>query len=73
MRSVKLFSRTLQFLPNRPVPEKLKQRLEQEFKQVEVAVKRGAHVKGSGSVRVRVREKPPTRKKHEPLFPEAHP
>jgi photosystem II Psb27 protein len=28
--------------PNRPVPEKLKQRLEQEFKQVEVAVKRGA-------------------------------
>jgi len=29
--------------PNRPVPEKLKQRLEQEFKQVEVALKRGAH------------------------------
>jgi photosystem II Psb27 protein len=28
--------------PNRPVPEKLKQRLEQEFDQVEVAVKRGA-------------------------------
>ena len=28
--------------PNRPVPEKLKQRLEQEFKQVEVAVKRGS-------------------------------
>ncbi len=28
--------------PNRPVPEKLKQRLEQEFKQVEVALKRGA-------------------------------
>jgi len=27
--------------PNRPVPEKLKQRLEQEFKQVEVALKRG--------------------------------
>ena len=28
--------------PNRPVPQKLKQRLEQEFKQVEVALKRGA-------------------------------
>lgn len=28
--------------PNRPVPGKLKQRLEQEFKQVEVALKRGA-------------------------------
>ncbi|MGI0500123.1 photosystem II protein Psb27 [Limnospira platensis CENA597] len=28
--------------PNRPVPDKLKQRLEQEFKQVEAAVKRGA-------------------------------
>lgn len=28
--------------PNRPVPEKLKTRLEQEFKQVEVAIKRGA-------------------------------
>ncbi|MEM1309725.1 MAG: photosystem II protein Psb27, partial [Cyanobacteria bacterium P01_H01_bin.153] len=28
--------------PNRPVPEKLKQRLEQEFKQVEAALKRGA-------------------------------
>lgn len=28
--------------PNRPVPEKLKQRLEQEFDQVEAAVKRGA-------------------------------
>ncbi len=28
--------------PNRPVPEKLKQRLQQEFKQVEVALKRGA-------------------------------
>ncbi|MDY7021959.1 MAG: photosystem II protein Psb27 [Cyanobacteriota bacterium] len=27
--------------PNRPVPDKLKQRLEQEFKQVELAVKRG--------------------------------
>lgn len=27
--------------PNRPVPQKLKQRLEQEFKQVEVAVARG--------------------------------
>ena len=27
--------------PNRPVPEKLKKRLEQEFKQVEVAIKRG--------------------------------
>lgn len=27
--------------PNRPVPEKLKQRLEQEFKQVEAALKRG--------------------------------
>ena len=26
--------------PNRPVPEKLKQRLEQEFKQVEMALKR---------------------------------
>jgi len=40
------------------VPEKLKQRLEQEFKQVEVAVKRGAYVKGSG-VRVRVRKSRP--------------
>jgi photosystem II Psb27 protein len=28
--------------PNRPVPEKLKTRLEQEFKQVESALKRGA-------------------------------
>ena len=28
--------------PNRPVPEKLKKRLEQEFKQVEIAIKRGA-------------------------------
>ena len=28
--------------PNRPLPEKLKQRLEQEFKQVELALKRGA-------------------------------
>ncbi len=28
--------------PNRPVPEKLKNRLEQEFKQVEIALKRGA-------------------------------
>lgn len=28
--------------PNRPVPEKLKKRLEQEFKQVEAAIKRGA-------------------------------
>jgi photosystem II Psb27 protein len=28
--------------PNRPVPEKLKNRLEQEFKQVESALKRGA-------------------------------
>ena len=28
--------------PNRPVPAKLKQRLEQEFKQVELAVKRGS-------------------------------
>lgn len=28
--------------PNRPVPEKLQQRLEQEFKQVEAAIKRGA-------------------------------
>ena len=27
--------------PNRPVPEKLKQRLEQEFKQVELSLKRG--------------------------------
>ena len=27
--------------PNRPVPQKLKQRLEQEFKQIEVALKRG--------------------------------
>lgn len=27
--------------PNRPVPAKLKQRLEQEFKQVEIALKRG--------------------------------
>ncbi len=27
--------------PNRPVPEKLKKRLEQEFRQVELAVKRG--------------------------------
>lgn len=27
--------------PNRPVPEKLKTRLEQEFKQVEVSLKRG--------------------------------
>lgn len=28
--------------PNRPVPEKLKKRLEQEFKQVEAALKRGS-------------------------------
>jgi photosystem II Psb27 protein len=28
--------------PNRPVPDKLKKRLEQEFKQVEAALKRGA-------------------------------
>lgn len=28
--------------PNRPVPEKLKQRLEMEFKQVEAALNRGA-------------------------------
>lgn len=28
--------------PNRPVPDKLKNRLEQEFKQVEAALKRGA-------------------------------
>lgn len=28
--------------PNRPVPQKLKDRLEQEFKQVEMAVNRGA-------------------------------
>ncbi len=28
--------------PNRPVPEKLKKRLEQEFKRVEAALKRGA-------------------------------
>lgn len=28
--------------PNRPVPQKLKDRLEQEFKQVEVALNRGA-------------------------------
>ncbi|MGG6296623.1 photosystem II protein Psb27 [Leptolyngbya sp. AN02str] len=28
--------------PNRPVPEKLKKRLEQEFKQVELALNRGA-------------------------------
>ncbi|MBE9211401.1 MAG: photosystem II protein Psb27 [Richelia sp. RM2_1_2] len=28
--------------PNRPVPEKLKNRLEQEFKQVEAALRRGA-------------------------------
>lgn len=28
--------------PNRPVPEKLKNRLEQEFKQVESALRRGA-------------------------------
>ena len=28
--------------PNRPVPEKLKARLEKEFKQVEIALKRGA-------------------------------
>ena len=27
--------------PNRPVPDKLKKRLEQEFKQVELALKRG--------------------------------
>ncbi len=27
--------------PNRPIPQKLKQRLEQEFNQVEVALKRG--------------------------------
>ena len=27
--------------PNRPLPQKLKQRLEQEFKQVEMALKRG--------------------------------
>lgn len=28
--------------PNRPIPEKLKNRLEQEFRQVEAALKRGA-------------------------------
>ncbi|MEM9002504.1 MAG: photosystem II protein Psb27 [Cyanobacteria bacterium P01_F01_bin.86] len=28
--------------PNRPIPEKLKQRLEQEFRQVEAALKRGS-------------------------------
>lgn len=28
--------------PNRPVPEKLKKRLDQEFRQVEIALKRGA-------------------------------
>lgn len=28
--------------PNRPVPEKLKQRLEKEFRQVEAALKRGS-------------------------------
>ncbi|MEM0979813.1 MAG: photosystem II protein Psb27 [Cyanobacteria bacterium P01_H01_bin.58] len=28
--------------PNRPIPEKLKQRLEQEFKQVEAALKRNS-------------------------------
>jgi photosystem II Psb27 protein len=28
--------------PNRPVPQKLKNRLENEFKQVEAALKRGA-------------------------------
>lgn len=28
--------------PNRPLPQKLKQRLEQEFKQVETALKRGS-------------------------------
>ncbi|CAD5971206.1 Photosystem II lipoprotein Psb27 [Planktothrix agardhii] len=28
--------------PNRPIPDKLKERLEQEFKQVEIAVSRGA-------------------------------
>ncbi|MEM9505673.1 MAG: photosystem II protein Psb27 [Cyanobacteria bacterium P01_E01_bin.43] len=28
--------------PNRPIPDKLKTRLEQEFKQVEAALKRGA-------------------------------
>lgn len=28
--------------PNRPLPDKLKKRLEQEFKQVEAALKRGA-------------------------------
>ncbi|MEL6381301.1 MAG: photosystem II protein Psb27 [Cyanobacteria bacterium J06626_18] len=28
--------------PNRPVPDKLKERLEQEFKQVEAALKRGS-------------------------------
>ncbi|MBE7381870.1 MAG: photosystem II protein Psb27 [Leptolyngbya sp. SIO1E4] len=28
--------------PNRPVPDKLKQRLEQEFRQVEAALKRGS-------------------------------
>jgi photosystem II Psb27 protein len=28
--------------PNRPVPEKLKQRLDKEFKQVEVSLRRGA-------------------------------
>ncbi|MDJ0556006.1 MAG: photosystem II protein Psb27 [Microcoleaceae cyanobacterium MO_207.B10] len=28
--------------PNRPVPEKLKKRLNQEFRQVEIALKRGA-------------------------------
>ncbi|HEY9866969.1 MAG TPA: photosystem II protein Psb27 [Candidatus Obscuribacterales bacterium] len=28
--------------PNRPIPDKLKERLEQEFKQVEAAVSRGA-------------------------------
>jgi photosystem II Psb27 protein len=28
--------------PNRPIPDKLKERLQQEFKQVEIAVSRGA-------------------------------
>jgi photosystem II Psb27 protein len=30
------------YYPNRPVPEKLKKRLEQEFKQVEASIRRGA-------------------------------
>jgi len=65
MRTVKLFSRTLQFLPNRPVPE-AQATLRQEFKQVEVAVKQVPNIKGVRG-QGQGQGKPPTRKKHEPL------